>query len=501
MAPRIDQREVQAILDRVKARYGSSSQGATPPPSATKAPPAPSAASPFATSRATPLPSASGSEGIFPDIGAAVDAAWHAFQQYRGMGLEDRHRIIAAIRQAMRRRVEEMSRRACEETGLGRVEDKILKNQLVIEKTPGPEDLEPKAITGDRGMMLVEWAPFGVVAAITPTTNPTATIINNSIAVLSAGNGIVFNVHPNAKRISVDTIRWLNAAITGAGGPANLVTGIPEPTLDSARALMEHPRARILLVTGGPGVVKAALATPKRAITAGPGNPPVVVDETADIDLAAREIVRGASFDNNVICTDEKETFVVASVADRLLESLGRHGAYVVNEGQLRQLEKILFERMGEPNKPGKINAAWIGKNAGVILREIGVEVGDDVRLVVAEVPAHHSLVWTEQMMPVMPVVRVANVDLAIDLAVRAEHGFGHTAAIYSKNIETITRMARAINVSIFTANGPTLCGLGAGGEGYTSFSIASPTGEGLTRPRSFSRERRLTVADGLRIV
>ena len=494
MAARVDSREVQAILDRVRTRYG-------PSPKETVAGGRPAAAPPTTPASAIGSSTTGGSGGIFPTIDAAVDAAWHAFQHYREMGLGDRHRIVAAIREAMRQRVEEMSRRAREETGLGRVEDKILKNQLVIEKTPGPEDLEPTAITGDRGMMLVEYAPFGVVAAITPTTNPTATIINNTIAVVSAGNGIVFNVHPNAKRISVDTIRWINEAITSAGGPANLVTGIPEPTLDSARALMAHPRARILLVTGGPGVVKAALATPKRAITAGPGNPPVVVDETADLDLAGREIVRGASFDNNVICTDEKETFVVASVADRLLESLARHGGYVVNEAQLRALEKILFERLGEPNKPGKINPAWIGKNAGVILREIGVEVGDDIRLVVAEVPAHHSLVWTEQMMPVMPVVRVGNVDLAIDLAVRAEHGFGHTAAIYSKNIETITRMARAINVSIFTANGPTLCGLGAGGEGYTSFSIASPTGEGLTRPRSFSRERRLTVADGLRIV
>ena len=494
---RIDANEIQGILGRVRARYGGSESGSAGPAAPAAAP-----------SSSSPSPAGAGASGagasalgIFPTIDAAVDAAWHAFQQYRGMGLEDRHRIVAAIRRAMSERVETMSRRAHEETGLGRFEDKVLKNRLVIEKTPGPEDLEPRAITGDRGMMLVEYAPFGVVAAITPTTNPTATIINNTIAVVSAGNGIVFNVHPNAKQVSVDTIRWINEAILAAGGPANLVTGIPEPTLDSARALMEHPRARILLVTGGPGVVKAALATPKRAITAGPGNPPVVVDETADLDLAGREIVRGASFDNNVICTDEKEIFAVASIADRLLESLGRQGAYVVDEAQLRKLEKVIFDRLGEPNKPGKINAKWIGKNAGTILREIGVDAGDDLRLVVAEVPAHHSLVWTEQMMPVMPLVRVGTVDLAIDLAVRAEHGFGHTAAIYSKNIETITKMARAINVSIFTANGPTLCGLGAGGEGYTSFSIASPTGEGLTRPRTFSRERRLTVADGLRIV
>jgi acyl-CoA reductase-like NAD-dependent aldehyde dehydrogenase len=456
---------------------------------------------PIVSSAASSLPSTAAGDGIFPTIDAAVSAAWDAYQSYRGMGLEQRHRIVDSIRQAMRDRLQELSRRAWEETGLGRYEDKLEKNALVIEKTPGPEDLEPKVITGDRGMMLTEYAPFGVVAAITPTTNPTATIINNTIAVLSAGNGLTFNVHPSAKKVSVDNIRWLNQAITAAGGPPNLVTSIPQPTLETAQELMAHPKARILLVTGGPGVVKAALATPKRAITAGPGNPPVVVDETADLEVAAQGIVRGGSFDNNVICTDEKEVFVVESVADRLLQALGQQKAHILTPEQIRSIEKVIFKQMGEPNKPGKINPQWIGKNAGKILQEIGIPADDDLRLLIAEVPAHHSLVWTEQMMPVMPLVRVANVDLAIDLAVRAEHGFGHTASIYSQRVDTITRMARAINVSIFTANGPNLKGLAAGGEGYTSFSIASPTGEGLTRPRSFSRERRLTIADGLRIV
>jgi acyl-CoA reductase-like NAD-dependent aldehyde dehydrogenase len=340
-----------------------------------------------------------------------------------------------------------------------------------------------------------------VVAAITPTTNPTATVINNTIAVVSAGNGLVFNVHPNAKRVSVANVRWINQAIVEAGGPPNLVTCIPEPTLESAQQLMAHPRTRILMVTGGPGVVEAALKTDKKAITAGPGNPPIVVDETADLELAGREIVRGASFDNNVICTDEKEVIAVASVADRLLREMEKNACYLLKEHELKKLERVIFTQLGPPRKPGRINPRWIGKNAGRILGEIGIQAGDEVRLAVAEVPVEHSLIWTEQMMPVMPVARVRDVDQAIELAVAAEHGFGHTACIYSKNVDTITRFARAIDVSIFVANGPTLAGLGSGGEGYTSFSIASPTGEGLTRPRTFSRERRLTVAGGLRIV
>ena len=258
---------------------------------------------------------------------------------------------------------------------------------------------------------------------------------------------------------------------------------------------------RLLAVTGGSGVVRQAMTSGKRAICAGPGNPPVVVDATADLELAGREIVRGASFDNNVICTDEKLVVVVASVADELLKQLVANNSYLLKEYELRKLERVIFSEIGEPGKPGKINPRWIGQNAGAILAEIGIRAGDDLRLVLADVPPEHSLVWTEQMMPVIPVVRVRDVDRAIDLAIRAEHGCGHTASIYSTDVNAITRMARDIDVSIFVANNANLAGLGDGGEGYTSFSIASPTGEGLTRPRSFSRERRMTVAGGLRIV
>jgi acyl-CoA reductase-like NAD-dependent aldehyde dehydrogenase len=264
---------------------------------------------------------------------------------------------------------------------------------------------------------------------------------------------------------------------------------------------MNHPEVRVLLVTGGPGVVKEALKTSKKAITAGPGNPPAVVDQTADVEAAGRAIVKGASFDNNVICTDEKTTIVVDTVADRLVQAMVAAGSYRLKEHELKRLERIIFKEMGPPNKPGMINTDWIGKDAGKILSEIGVNAGEDVRLLVAEVPREHNLVWTEQMMPVMPVVRVGNVDDAIDLAVRSEHGFRHTASIHSTNVETITRMARAMNCSIFVANGSNFNGLGEGGEGFTSFSIASPTGEGLTRPRTFSRVRRVTVVGALRIV
>ena len=440
-------------------------------------------------------------DGIHPTITAAVGAARSAFGAYRGMGLEVRRVIVEAMRAAMLREGERLAYLAHAETGLGRPEDKVQKNLLVTTKTLGPEDLEPQAVTGDEGMTVTEYAPYGVIGSITPTTNPTSTIINNSIAMIAAGNAVTFNVHPSAKQVSVENIKLLNRAIVGAGGPPDLITAVPNPTLESARELMAHPDVRVLLVTGGPAVVGEALRTPKKAIAAGPGNPPAVVDHTADIEQAARDIVRGASFDNNIICVDEKTTIVVDTVADALVRGMVNAGAYRLKEHELRRLERVIFTKMGAPNKPGAINPAWIGKNASGFLGEIGVSVEGDPRLLIAEVPSDHSLVWTEQMMPVMPVVRVRDVDIAIDLAVRSEHGFQHTASIHSTNVDTITRMARAMNCSILVANGPNYAGLGQGGEGFTSFSIASPTGEGLSRPRTFSRIRRVAVVGALRIV
>ncbi len=450
--------------------------------------------------------------GVFRTIDECVSAAEAAFVEFSNIGLERRKQIIAAIRESMFANAISLAREAQEETGLGRVEDKIIKNRLVTRKTPGPEVLEPRAVSGDDGLMLTERAPFGVIAAITPTTNPTSTIICNAIGMVAAGNTVVFNVHPNAKRVSCRNVGLINEAIVRAGGPRNVVTAMAEPTIASAQALMRHKGVRLLVVTGGPGVVKEAMNSGKRAICAGPGNPPVVVDETADIERAGRDIVKGASFDNNVICTDEKEVFVVDSVADRLLKVMAANDAIILTRPQISAIEKVIFEEIRGPStggqaargtrgKLGVINRKWIGKNANVILAEIGLRVPESVRLAVADVPVEHPLIWTEQLMPVLPVCRVRSADEGIDLAIAAEHGFGHSAAMHSMHLGNLSRMAREIDCSIFVKNGPIYAGLGEGGEGYCSFSIASPTGEGLTDPRSFSRERRCVLKDHFRIV
>jgi acyl-CoA reductase-like NAD-dependent aldehyde dehydrogenase len=440
-------------------------------------------------------------DGIFPDVGSAVEAAKIAFRRLSGQSLALREKIIAAIRETMLREADSLARHAHEESGLGRYEDKIRKNRLAALKTPGTGALRTEAVSGDRGLVLLEPAPYGVIASITPVTNATSSLICNAIGMLAAGNSVVFNAHPGAKAVGNRVVQLLNQAVMQAGGPANLVTAVAEPTIESAQALMQHPDVRLLVVTGGAGVVRQAMHSGKRAICAGPGNPPVVVDETADIDKAGRDIVLGASFDNNIICVDEKEVLVVDEVADELLQAMKRHGAHLLDAAATRLIERVIFESTNGPRTPAVVRKEHIGRDAAVILAQIGVQVSPEIRLAVAEVPASHPLVWTEQMMPVLPVVRVENAEQAIDLAVRAERGFGHTAAMHSKHLDRLSRMAREVNCSIFIKNGPCYAGLGEGGEGFSSFTIASPTGEGLTGPVSFSRQRRCVLVDHFRIV
>jgi acyl-CoA reductase-like NAD-dependent aldehyde dehydrogenase len=439
-------------------------------------------------------------EGVHSSVDEAVAAAATAFRHLGAISLAQRSEIVAAIRRAMLEIAEPLAKAAWQETGLGRWRHKLVKNRLVTLKTPGPEVLEPRTWTGDRGLTLTEWAPYGVIGAITPCTNPTATIICNTIGMVSAGNTVVFNVHPAARRCSMETVRAINRAITGAGGPPAVVNTVIEPTIASAQELMKHRGVRLLVVTGGPGVVEVAMKSGKRAICAGPGNPPVVVDATADPATAARDIVTGASFDNNVICTDEKEVFVVEKSADSLLREFANAGAYVADAAARRRLEEVIFNEVRGAGRPAVVAKDMIGKDAAEILERAGIQ-SDDTPLIVMEVPAEHPLIWTEQLMPVLPVARVPDVDAGIDLAVRAERGCGHSAAMHSRDIGALSRMARAVNTSIFVKNGPIAAGLGEGGEGYTSFTIASPTGEGLTGPVSFSRQRRCVLVDHFRIV
>jgi len=442
-----------------------------------------------------------GQDGIFEEVNAAVDAAEAAHLELIKLTLEKRRKIIQNIRKIIISNLEEISKLAVEETTFGRVEDKIEKNRLAALKTPGIEDLEPTAYSDDNGMTLMERAAYGVIGSIIPSTNPTSSVINNGISMIAGGNSVVFNPHPMAKKSSCFTISLINQAIVKAGGPPNVLCAIGNPTIDSAQILMKHPKIKLLVVTGGPAVVKTAMNSDKKVIAAGPGNPPCVVDETADLVKAGRDIVNGAGFDNNIVCICEKEILAVSQIADKLKEEMIKNGAYELKGEQIGKVTKLVITDPGKLGHEGVPNKEYVGKNASIIARDIGLDISEQTKILLCEVDRYHPLVWTEQLLPVIPLVRFNNVDEAIDFAVQCEHNFRHTASIHSKNIAKLSRMAQLMNCSLFIKNGPNYSGLGFGGAGYTSFTIATPTGEGLTRARTFTRERRCVLVGYFRIV
>jgi acyl-CoA reductase-like NAD-dependent aldehyde dehydrogenase len=483
---RLDEARIAEIVERVVARLG---QGAAP---MAPAPPASSMAV-AAAAQGPAIPR--GTLGVYDDPEAAVQAARRGFLANEKLPLHVRRQMVAAMRKVTRAHLRELCEFAVQETGLGRFEDKLAKNTLVIEKTPGPEILQPLAVTGDDGLMLTERAPYGVILAVTPCTNPTETILCNAIGMVSGGNAVVFNVHPAAARVCNWLVHLLNEAIVSAGGPRDVVVSMARPTIDSAQRLMRHADVRLVVVTGGPAVVREAMQSGKKVIAGGPGNPPTVVDETANLDRAAAALVKGASIDNNIICTAEKEIIAVASIADELTRLLTQKGCLLLNDRQVRDLERVILD--GEHT-----NKKWVGKDASVIADEIGVRGhGSDLRLLLCQVDEGHPFVQHELLMPVIGMVRVRDVTEAIATAVRVEHGFHHTAVMHSTNIDAMSAMARVCNCSIFVKNDCNLAGLGLGGEGYTSFTIASPTGEGLTTALHFTRERRCTLKDSFRFV
>lgn len=481
----MDQQKIQEIVKQVLLALNSS--GALPS---------------AATNEVSPA-CPQGDYGVFANLDDAVAAATAAQKQICSVAKRDE--IITAIRRMTKKHAKELSEMAVAETGFGRVEDKIKKHILVAERTPGTEILTPHAASGDTGMSLMENAPWGVIASVTPSTNPTCTVINNAISMIAAGNAVVFAPHPAAKKVSQYAIQLVNKASQSVGGPNSICTTVLKPSLENAQALFVYPGIRLLVVTGGDAVVEAARkVTDKRLIAAGPGNPPVVVDETADIERAAISIVQGASFDNNIVCATEKEIIAVDSIATDLITAMTRNGAHLLTASQAEDIALVVLKGYlgkGHPDNKPSANPQWVGRDAAKLAAAAGINVPDDTRLLIFEADKSHVFAVTEQMMPILPVIRAANADQAIDWAVELESGNRHTAAIHSKNIDVLTRMAYEMDCSLMAKNGPAIAAIGAGGEGWTTMTISTPTGEGVTNALTFTRKRRCTLVDSFRIV
>jgi aldehyde dehydrogenase len=439
--------------------------------------------------------------GMFDRVDDAVAAAKEAQRRLQEKGLDGRAAAVACIRRVCITRAAELGRLEFEETRIGRLEHKVEKLRVAGEKIPGVEFLRTEAYSGSGGVSLTEYAPFGVVGAVTPVTHSLPTLAGNAINIIAAGNAVVFNAHPGGARIARIGVELFNQAIEQAIGLDNLVACIAEPTLESAEAIFKHRDVRLLCVTGGPAVARAALRSHKRAIVAGPGNPPVVVDETADLDSAARSIIRGAAYDNNLLCIGEKEVFAVAPIFDELMHCMEQAGAVRLDARQIDALTKACFAAHEDEKAKLSIHKDAIGQGPQVLAKRAGFRLPRDTELLFGETGADHPFVEYEQMLPFVPFVRAADTDAAIALAKKYEHGFKHTAILHSRNLETVARMARELDTSLFIVNGPCMAGLGVGGEGYLSYSIATPTGEGVTTPLTFARQRRATMAGGLRVV
>lgn len=435
--------------------------------------------------------------GIFKDMDDAIKAAKAAQKKLRTMTIEDREKIVKKIREKAIENAKTMAEMGVEETGMGRVDHKILKHQLLANKTPGTEDLSTIAWSGDKGLTLVEMGPWGVIGSIAPSTNPSETVLCNSIGMIAAGNTVVFAPHPGAHKVSNFAVSLVNQASIEAGGPENIVTAVEKASIEASNYMMKHKDITLISATGGPGVVTAALSSGKRALGAGAGNPPVVVDETADIAKAAKDIVDGATFDNNLPCIAEKEVIVVNKVADELIYWMQQNGCYQISGPYIEKLENMVLVK-----KDGKIalNRQWVGKDAYKILNAIGINVGPEIRCIIFEASKDHLLVVEELMMPILGIVRAKDVDEAITIAVELEHGNRHSAHMHSKNIDNLTKFGREIDTAIFVKNAPSYAALGFGGEGYCTFTIASRTGEGLTSARTFTKSRRCVLSDGLSI-
>lgn len=433
--------------------------------------------------------------GVFPHVNDAVSASLGAYRLYAKMTLNERQEIIDYIKEKLLARVEEIAYMTVEETGMGNVKDKIIKLKLALTKTPGIEDLITEVKTGDNGMTLYELSSYGVICATHPSTNPCATLISNTIGMLAAGNSIIHCPHPRAINVSKYITEIISIAVSEKCGIDNLVVTLDESSISFTKEIMSHPDISMIVVTGGINALRQAMSSGKRVIGAGPANPTTIVDETADIRKAARDIVEGASFDNNIMCISEKSIVVVNEIADNLIEELIKNKVYYVKND-----EEMLKLTVATLTSDININKALEGKSANEILKKAMIPCDKDIKLIVVDTIKQHPFATVEMLMPLIPLIRVKDFNEALETAIEIEQDFKHTASIHSQSIERLNIAAKVMQTSVFVKNGSSLVGIGFNGEGDTSFTIASATGEGTTTARHFTRRRRCSLTSGFSI-
>ncbi len=432
---------------------------------------------------------------IYSSVTEAVSAAKGAYGRYTELTLNERQEILERVKQALRTEISRLAVMTVEETGMGNVQDKIKKIELAIEKTPGIEDLITEVNTGDHGMTLYELSSFGVVCAVQPCTNPCATLINNTIGMLAAGNAVIHCPHPRAVKVSQFLTALISNTIRDVCGIDNLVVTLHESLMGYTTEVMSHPDVDLVVCTGGSSSLRRAMTCGKKVIGAGPANPVAMVDSSADLAKAARDIVQGASFDYNLMCTSEKSIIVVKDVADLFIYELLKSGVYYVKDEA--EIQMLLHAAVTED---GLINKKLEGRSADEILAYAGIQCSSSVKLIVAETKKFHPFATIELLMPLIPLIKAENFDEMLEIALELEQGYKHTATIHSESIEHLNRAAKKMQTSVFVKNGASLLGIGFDKEGHTSFTIATATGEGTTSARHFARRRRCTLTSGFSI-
>lgn len=413
--------------------------------------------------------------GVFDDVREAIQAAYDAqrvlMQDYT---TEDRDRFIAKIKENFLKIIDEETTKEFVETGYGRLADKLMKNRGSIIEAAGTEALQPHAMASSKGLTVEYRAPYGLVAALTPVTNGLPTVACNTIAMIAAGNSIVFNAHPAGK----------------------LATMPRTPNTETLKEMMESPLVSLLIGTGGESMVELLMSSKKKVIAAGPGNVPVIIDETADVKAAAQTLMQNVPVENTMLCITEKEAFVVEDVYDEFLAEMQRLGARLLTPEEAQKVAAVAVHQ--ESSGKWMPEKKFVGRDPNVILEAAGVTPSDfDLRLAIIEADMDCPFVPCEQLMPIFPIVKVKDFAEAERLAVETEHGYHHSAAIWTGSLERATHFGKLINTTCFAMNGATVAACGMGGTGTGSVTIATGTGEGFTTPASFTRVRRFAMGNG----